>query len=424
MKDLENFLQAVQDKIGQAKFSERLKAIDDALAGDIRYSSRTPDDNLFFYIAICTAPYRGKTTSYIATEYSRIYPMLLNLNKKWIYTREIKNFENKFDELCAEKPSQSVDSFFFEILVAISYVEQGYFVEFIEKISTKTPDIRISKNSITRYVECKKLQRANASSYEELDAWYRLIDKLSQAIYPSNLCGQIHFKFKSQIENVNIKHTKRKLINKIKTRRHNKSFKIIDNNNLKIVFRPFKDGTILTELNPCRHVTSPSLIYFLTNSYNYRFIYRTCMLAASTWKGYVEKIKRAIIFSCQLEYTDFPQVRSQYIKRRLCEAANQITSSQPGNVHILVEECHGEITYHERCKKNIDAILNFRDINRGVEHIFIHYIKYITPPDKLFEIEETVQCFRRTDIPPVEMPPIWYPVAEYSNGYGTLLTDY
>lgn len=28
MKDLENFLQAVQDKVGQAKFSERLKEID------------------------------------------------------------------------------------------------------------------------------------------------------------------------------------------------------------------------------------------------------------------------------------------------------------------------------------------------------------------------------------------------------------
>lgn len=296
MKDLENFLQAIQDKVGKSKFSERLKAIDDALAGDIRYSSRTVEDRLFFYIAICTAFYRNRTTSYIATEYSRIYPMIFNLNEKWIHTKEIKNFENKFNELCAEKPSQSVYSFFFEILVAISYVEQGYLVEFIEKISTKTPDIRISKNSITRYVECKKLQRANASSYEELDMWYRLIDEFSQIIYPISLCGQIHFKFKSQLKNVNIKYTKRKLINKIKTRKPDKPFKIIDNDILRIVFRPFKDGTILTELNPCRHTTSPSLIHFLTNSYNYRFIYRTCMLKASTWKGYVEKIKRAIIF--------------------------------------------------------------------------------------------------------------------------------
>lgn len=421
MKDLENFLQAVQDKIGQAKFSERLKAIDDALAGDIRYSSRTPDDNLFFYIAICTAPYRGKTTSYIATEYSRIYPMLLNLNKKWIYTREIKNFENKFDELCAEKPSQSVDSFFFEILVAISYVEQGYFVEFIEKISKKTPDIRISKNSITRYVECKKLQRANAFSYEELDAWYRLIDEISQAIYPSTLCGQIHFKFKTPIKNININTIKSMLTQKTN---YNTIFEIVNNDSINIIFKPFKKGTLFTELDPLRHISSPSLIHFLTGEYNYRFFYRSCMLEAQICGGYVEKIKRAIIFSCQLEYNEFPASRAQHIKRRLVEASEQITSSQPGSVHILIEECHNEFTYQERNQKNMKVIHDFIDNNKGIEHIFIHYIKYVTPPDKQFDVEETVQCFRRIDIPPVEMPPMWYPVTKYSDGYGTLLTDY
>ena len=69
-------------------------------------------------------------------------------------------------------------------------------------------------------------------------------------------------------------------------------------------------------------------------------------------------------------------------------------------------------------------IHDFIDNNKGIEHIFIHYIKYVTPPDKQFDVEETVQCFRRIDIPPVEMPPMWYPVTKYSDGYGTLLTDY
>lgn len=122
----------------------------------------------FFYIAICTAPYRGKTTSYIATEYSRIYPMLLNLNKKWIYTREIKNFENKFDELCAEKPSQSVDSFFFEILVAISYVEQGYFVEFIEKISKKLQILEYQKIQLQDTLNAKNCKGQMLSPMKNL----------------------------------------------------------------------------------------------------------------------------------------------------------------------------------------------------------------------------------------------------------------
>ena len=253
MKGLENFLQAIQDKVGKSKFSERLKAIDDALAGDIQYSSRTVEDKLFFYIAICTSFFRDTTTSYIATEYSRIYPMLFNLNEKWIHTKEIKNFENKFNELCSEKPSQSVDSLFFEILVAIAYIEQGYLVEFIEKASSKSPDIRISRDSITKYVECKKLQRANAFSYEELNTWYRFIDKLSQVIYPSSLCGQIHFKFKTSVKSININYIKRKLTKKIKKRKHTRVINIVNNNSVKIIFRPFQNSTLHTELDPLRH---------------------------------------------------------------------------------------------------------------------------------------------------------------------------
>ncbi len=424
MKGLENFLQAIQDKVGKSKFSERLKAIDDALAGDIQYSSRTVEDKLFFYIAICTSFFRDTTTSYIATEYSRIYPMLFNLNEKWIHTKEIKNFENKFNELCSEKPSQSVDSLFFEILVAIAYIEQGYLVEFIEKASSKSPDIRISRDSITKYVECKKLQRANAFSYEELNTWYRFIDKLSQVIYPSSLCGQIHFKFKTSVKSININYIKRKLTKKIKKRKHTRVINIVNNNSVKIIFRPFQNSTLHTELDPLRHISSPSLIYFLTGKYNYRFMYRFCMLEGQIYGGYVERIKRAFIFSCQLAYNEFSATRAQHIKRRLVEASEQITSSTPGSVHILIEECHNEATYQERNQKNMKIVQGFTDKNNGLEHVFIHYIKYVTPPDKQFDVEETVQCFRRIDIPPVIMPPIWYPVAEYSDGYGTLLTDY
>ena len=87
MKDLENFLQAVQDKVGQAKFSERLKEIDIFFINGTPYSSRAPKDPLFFYIAVCTAIARNKGRSYIPIEYARIYPMLFNLNNRWDVTR-------------------------------------------------------------------------------------------------------------------------------------------------------------------------------------------------------------------------------------------------------------------------------------------------------------------------------------------------
>ena len=82
--------------------------------------------------------------------------MLFNLNNRWDVTKKIKNFDERFNNLCSQKTSQSVDSILFEILVAIYYAEEGFEVEFIPATDKKSPDLKIYKDGHTKYIECKK----------------------------------------------------------------------------------------------------------------------------------------------------------------------------------------------------------------------------------------------------------------------------
>lgn len=47
MKNLENFLKAVQDKVGQVQFSERLKAIDNFLLMELHIHLELPKIHYF-----------------------------------------------------------------------------------------------------------------------------------------------------------------------------------------------------------------------------------------------------------------------------------------------------------------------------------------------------------------------------------------
>ena len=424
MKDLENFLQAVQDKVGQAKFSERLKEIDNFFINGTPYSSRAPKDPLFFYIAVCTAIARNKGRSYIPIEYARIYPMLFNLNNRWDVTKKIKNFDERFNNLCSQKPSQSVDSILFEILVAIYYAEEGFEVEFIPATDKKSPDLKIYKDGHTKYIECKKMQRANAYTYDELDSWYALSGDLLKIANKYCYDGYIAFRFRQPFSEINLRKIKRYFIRRMQSRNHLKKFRIIDDKSAKITFFPFSSGKLNTIIEQPITKSVPSLINYLTGEFNYRLIYKTLFGGKFSDNSDINLISSAIIFSCQFSYTKALEKKSQHIKRLLTDAAKQISEERPGNIHILVEECHNEYIHRLRCQKNIDVIHNFIDINRGVEYIFVHYIKYITPPDRSFDVEETIQYFRRADKFPVEVPPIWYHSEKYSQGYGTLLIDY
>ncbi|WP_448339805.1 hypothetical protein AB9L13_01805 [Desulfovibrio piger] len=165
--------------------------------------------------------------------------MLFNLNNRWDVTKKIKNFDERFNNLCSQKPSQSVDSILFEILVAIYYAEEGFEVEFIPATDKKSPDLKIYKDGHTKYIECKKMQRANAYTYDELDSWYALSCDLLKIANKYCYDGYIAFRFRQPFSEINLRKIKRYFIRRMQSRNHLKKFRIIDDKSAKITFSHF-----------------------------------------------------------------------------------------------------------------------------------------------------------------------------------------
>ncbi|SBV91490.1 hypothetical protein KM92DES2_10140 [uncultured Desulfovibrio sp.] len=423
-KNFPLFLESIKRVIGEKQFAERqANAAQFYLSGG-KSLYRDSDDLLFTYIINCMSTLENERYFYNPLEYSRIYPVILNLVNKWKFHTKITNFNRKLRTLCNTREN-NIDAVLFEILTAFKYCELGYSVEFIKETNVTSPDILISKNNKSEYIECKKLQRANDYSYNELDCWYKISNLLLEQIKNMGLKGHFHFKFRIEIEKINAHTIVNAVMKKLKRRNVLKPIRICNTKICKLTYNPINKDKFNTPLDPLPHKDGTSLLNYLTGKYNYRYIYKLlCSPIFEEFYPYISEIQWATVFSCQLASHVSLNNRVQSIKKHLAKASSQLSSTHPGNIHILIEEGQNAALFEKKCITNREIVENFFDRNGGVKHVFVHIAKHILPVNKQYDVEETIQNFSRDGLKPVIMTSIWYPVDEMRPGYGTMLYEY
>lgn len=417
------FLESIKRFIGDKQFAERKKNAEKFYLSGGKSLYRQTDDLLFTYIINCMSIESKDFHLYNPVEYARIFPVMFNLSSKWNLHKNIKNFNRKLKLFCNMR-GKDIDSVIFEILTAFKYCELGYSVEFVKESGVTSPDIKISKNNITEYVECKKLQRAKNYSFKELDHWYKTSNVIVEKIKHMNIKGHFHFKFRDEIENIDANIIAKAVIKKLKRRNHSRTIRICNTKFCKVTYNPISNEKFNVPLDPLLHIYGATLLDYLIEKYNYRYTYK--LLTPPIFEDsypYVSEIPWATVFSCHLASPISLEKRVQSITKHLVKASKQLSSSA-GNVHILIEESQGESLFEKKCQKNIELIQKFFDEHGGINHVFVHIAKHVLPTDNLFDVEETIQNFPRYGLKPIIMTTVWYPAEELQIGYGTMLYEY
>ncbi|WP_156925218.1 hypothetical protein [Nitratidesulfovibrio termitidis] len=423
-KSFSVFEAGVKAQVGNDAYNKRISDIIEYLLGSSAVF-RECNDRLFLYLVFGRALIEENYIFYNLFEGARVIPMLFKLSSNWNSIESIANFEAKLEDLC-RVTNRDVDAVIFELLVASAYKNSGYTVSFIpEAPPDRTPDIMIEKDGVTRYVECKKMQRGSDYSYKEMDRWYDIADIVRDIILESKISAHFHFKFKSELLDINPKRIIRKIRKKIETCKNiSTQFHITKNEDFTIKFKPIDKSKFNTELDPMRNFGGPSFAEYLTGSYKNEYGYKIIGDVKIEEPPFVSIVNHASVMSHQFVGSRAAYKKAVHAKRKLIDASGQLTSTMPGNIHILVEDCQGLTVHESRAMRNIIEISNFTDTNGGVENIHLHVCKYVTPLNELFDVEETVISFHAPNCVPQVIPPVWFHTEQIEEGFGTLLQEH
>ncbi len=129
------------------------------------------DDTIAWYLYLCelaiARPYEMPT--YYS---SRALPFMGAIGNKLQYAKSVKNLDAKLRETMTDRKREP-DGFIFEVLVALSYAELGWTVEFLPESSDPAPDMRVERLGVKLLVECKRMSSRSQYAIEEEALWRR-----------------------------------------------------------------------------------------------------------------------------------------------------------------------------------------------------------------------------------------------------------
>lgn len=182
----------LKDKLHPNDWIKRRQAIIEYLKDrPVDYSSpngkiRFTNDETSWYIFLCEEFFRNPLLTN-PSQMSRIAPWIISLGKSVDELKKLDGIENKLKDLI-KKYKGNPDGTLFELLIAATYLKQGYTVEFLGENSIKTPDMRVFKSDEEFYVECKKLQRRTDYAEKERNLFLKSWDESKQDLlkkYPN-----------------------------------------------------------------------------------------------------------------------------------------------------------------------------------------------------------------------------------------------
>lgn len=411
--NLKAFYNWMVDTLGQEEWSKRREALISIirkkefsidLQAPIEPQLFVPPDgdiNWYILVAELAWDHRFSDSSYSTR---RIYPYAMAIGEFALTLRKTNNVNGVMKRMLSNKSSP--ENQIFEIMTAAYYIKNGYYVEFVAEHSInradgskRSPDLRVTKNGVEFFVECKRAAKQTNHSQTEEAAWQAIWAALSQYMHtrsPWHIaditfhCSVIELtlpyliesydaalredsrEFSSKTVSISIKEINKPALLKHYSKNYVRPnspqhellvFGNIDSNEKRII------STIATE------ITRPGNPDDILNIF-------------------VEGVSNCVAAQWRCDHEISLEKRSKHFKSLISSAISQIPPRSLGVVHILYETLEGIKVELLRREKHIDVLTEFDVSNSMVMAILIHAVNYY-PKEDNFEWAETVQHFSR-----------------------------
>lgn len=361
---------------------------------------RFKEDEITWYIFLCEEFFKFPLISN-PSQMARISPLIIRLGSHVNLLKQVENIDKKLKEL-VKKYRNNPDGVLFELIVAASYLDQGYEVKFIEESAQqKKPDLFICKGDEKYYIECKRLQQRTDYADKErglfLESWTDIKCFLLEN-FPN-------FWFDINIKCELVDNNKLELMSKfsqLNPRNNRISYSddeidmVGERQNIEKINKYLSRNYVKYESYVFAKLLGDNLVYgFCERTYDVEFHPYIISLASAPIMGMmVGKINKFIGVTRHFTNSESMSKKSREIKRHVSEAITQLEEYKPSIVHVLYEAMEDAIVENLRWSKIEEKMKELEsglDVNTSVK---VHRLQYYES-EKLFDICETIKVWGR-----------------------------
>ena len=280
----------------------------------------------------------------------------------------------------------------FEILIASAYAASGWSPEFLKPTPpTKTPDLQttIPAHGNRVYVECKRLAKNSGYAQREREKWMALIRPIADYMRKRMLPILLDIVFHREIIELPDDYLAKEILPKLELAVPGV---LIDSLQMMVSLRNADLGPIQNELKGSNIKTNGSRIHYLIfGSYDPSRGYHPVIGGQQDHCHplFMKTIDFAAgaVWSCDAARSYAAKARD--IRAQLAEAVDQLPVGSPGAVHLAVESYDGPVVEHIRNQRIANTLSVFKT-TKDLRAVYIHLLRFESPPDITWDMQETV----------------------------------
>ena len=378
---------------------------------ETRQPIRVREDEIAWYLFLCEQAIEDPFCNDVS-QVARAAPFFFAIGERWKYAEKVDGIEDKILESLG-KYRKDPDGIIFEILVALSYAEMGWNVEFLkERPPEKSPDMIVRKDDKEYYIECKRQQRISQYSEKERNEFLRLWDAAHHVLLMNKQWIWLKGYFHVEISTLPTDFLEKLFINvfPIPEGEHI----IYDGNEVTLYSRAIDQDAVKKHLD-AHQVKNPSyqLSVLLGDDWappnsnvTTKFIGKTSHYIdceAPLLNTYITDISWACGFTRYFNSEVSIDKKARDVTKQLSNAVKQVPADKPSIIHIAAETLDGKDVEIQRTEKVMASIPKFIT-EKPVVAVRFHRFQSTQTTDQLFLFDETVSKFHIDGIDLSDIP--------------------
>lgn len=372
---------------------------------------RVQDDEIAWYLFLCQQALEDPLCMDV-NQLARAAPFFAGLGERWPHAHRVTGIEGKVRDILWDY-KKDPDGLIFELLVALSYAQLGWSVELLDvKPPEKSPDMRVYRDGVEFFVECKRLARRTEYAVRERDKYLRMWDTAKMVLAENAEWLWFRGVFHVDVEKLPDDFLKtifeRSLPLKLK------DALIYDGPEATIHARHIDSHRVRSHFMSNKvKANSPMLQRLLGDDWaplnssvsvaHYARISEVVDCPAGVLGRYIEDISWACGFTREFDSPLSIEKKSKDLVKQISDAAKQLPKDAPSVIHVALETSEGPEVERARTAKLLEKIPAFK-VEKPVMAIRVHRIQANACIDKLWEFDETVEKFQAGPAPDALLP--------------------
>ncbi len=346
----------------------------------------------------------------LPTSYScRVLPFLAAIGSKLRFSDSVSNLNEKFKETVTKR-AREPDGHIFEILVALSYAELGWSVEFIPEGPTKTPDMRVTKGGRQLSVECKRMSSRSVYVIDEEARWRQIWASAEDVLKKNGQWVWLDVVLHKEAKEISPDWLVQKLgallpIAEAEVRDVDEQAtvraRLIDRRRLN---EDLAWSSVKVSGSKLRHLLGGDWVS--ENSTTSLFAAGT-VVTAPEQSGYYSSFYSSVDWACGATFACDAEGaidrKARDVKATLARATEQVPEDSASMVHIAFETLEGPGVERRRMEKLVPSIEGMTSM-KGIQGVIVHALHPVDSVDQAFVIDETVSDFWRAPALRAEVP--------------------